>query len=448
MNKYIRYKTIDLFTNQIIYMYENIKTKEIITSENPDLINEFGELKMNMDKLKLNLYRRNNFNKPCIWSIEILTPESIQISYGVLGGTMTKEIINTKNALTEYKSRINSKRKIGYKELYELKDDYCEEDSINTINYLNTYLPYNHSTSDNNLLPMLAKAYDNRNNKLFNKCSLYFGQPKINGLRCLIKASINEGDIFKPIKLIFQSREGTIWNSLTNLEDYLLSIFSKEFLDLMVSENIALDGELYLPGFSINEINHFVKDSKCKENKLIQYWCYDIAIENMTYFKRHELLFNTFYKYKFKIYTKEEHLLNVNRFILLNDKHIDNEFIATQKRNYFIDLGFEGLIMRNPNDEYQFGKRNFSMIKYKNITDGKFTIIDIYPENRRNIPLLLCKNDLNDATFECHLTGDFKFQEQVLLNKEKYINKTVFIIFGERSGVNKLPFHIKTVKIL
>lgn len=58
---------------------------------------------------------------------------------------------------------------------------------------------------------MLAKVY---NDNVFNKISNRLGQFKINGLRCLISAKRNEGDIFTPYKLLFQSREGTYWKSL------------------------------------------------------------------------------------------------------------------------------------------------------------------------------------------------------------------------------------------
>ena len=99
--------------------------------------------------------------------------------------------------------------------------------------------------------------------------------------------------------------------------------------------------------------------------------------------------------------------------------------------------------------DYQFGKRNASMIKYKKATDGIFTILDIYPEGnkRTDIPLLKCKNDINDATFECHIGGSFDYQSSILRNRDSYIGQKLSIEYGERSGVNQLPFHIKSVRL-
>lgn len=403
---------------------------------------------------KYALYRRNNFGQPCVWyAVPNDDKFTIKIYHGILGKSIITDIVNTnRDAKAEVTSRTVAKRKVGYKLLSELKDNVSLPVEGELLNYLNSYLPAYRTTADGSMLPMLAKTYDNTNNKLFNKTSLYFGQWKINGLRCFISAELNSGNMFKPIKLVFQSREGVYWHSLTYLEDYLLSVLDNEIINKMIDEHYILDGEVYLPGHTVNEINHFVKDPNCPENKLIQYWCYDVAIEDTIQFQRSNIL--TYYQSKnIKVFnSKEEHLSNTERFIVLPRIEISNGEEATTARNNFIDLGFEGLIMRNPEAEYQYGKRNLSMIKYKKSTDGKFTIIDIYPEGikRNNIPLFLCKNDINNATFEVHVGGSQQYQSTFLREdvKRATIGKQMYVEYGERSGVNDLPFHIKETRVL
>lgn len=398
------------------------------------------------------LYRKNNFGQPCVWYADFTTePSTIKVYHGILGKIITTELIYTlRSTKDEIQSRINAKRKAGYKYLSELKDNDNLPVEETLITYLTQYLPDNRTTVDGSVLPMKAKTYDNTNNKLFKKCSGYIGQHKINGLRCFISAIRNDGDMFKPISLKFQSCEGTYWNSLTSLEEELLYLIPKSFLEKMVEEHYILDGELYLPGKSVNEINHFVKDPNCFENKLIQYWCYDAAIEDMAQYNRIQILRNNFGLFFTRFDTKEEHLANVNRLIMLEAEPILNGEDATRFRDEYIDLGFEGLILRNPDAEYQFGKRNQSMIKYKRATDGKFIIVNIVPEGykRPDIPLLICKNDINDKVFEVHLSSSLDFQRNVLKDKHKYIGKTLFITYGERSGVHNLPFHVKKVEFI
>lgn len=403
------------------------------------------------------LYRKNNHGEPCYWCIRKLSDTTIEVQHGIiLAKAITENFLVTMKSIdTEIQSRINKKRKEGYKYLYEIKDNIespVEEGTFNQALYyfLKAYLPDIRTASDNTMLPMLAKVYDNNNNKLFKKTDYYYGQWKINGLRCFISARENQGDMFRPISLDFQSREGTHWKTLTNLEDYLLEILPKDLLYEMVNNDFILDGELYLPGHTVNEINHFVKDASCKENKYIQYWCYDIAIQETIQKSRfvvRDMMIGNFIK---GINFIEDHLNNKNRFIALPTYLITNDSDAISCRDKFIDLGFEGLIMRNPDKEYQYGTRNLSMIKFKKSTDGKFVIKDIYPESskRPDVPIFLLQNDINDAEFEVHLGGNMNYQKEVLYYKDKYIGKLMYVEYGERSGINRVPFHVKATKLV
>lgn len=400
------------------------------------------------------LYRRNNLGRPCFWEARVSgssTQNIIIVSHGIVGKAIQVEEIHVvRNPKDEVESRYKQKRKQGYKFLDEIKDDSwstpVKEDAL--LIYLETYLPYDRTTADGTLLPMLAKTFNNTNNKIFNKTPIRIGQYKINGLRCIISAKRNNTDMFKPISLRFQSREGTYWNSLSNLEDYLLTVIPNEFLNKMIDEDWELDGELYLPGYKVNEINHFVKDPKCKENKFIQYWCYDGIIDDTPQYRRLDILGQVFENKTYEFTSLNNHLNNKERFIYINNYTIENEDDAVKYRNLFIDLGFEGLILRDPDKEYQIGKRNSSMIKFKDVMEGSFKIINIYPEGiSRNIPLFLCKNDINNETFEVHINGTLKDQEKYLYSKDKFIGKTLYITFGERSGVSRVPFHVKTVRL-
>lgn len=396
------------------------------------------------------LYRKNNYGQPCFWEAIKIAPTAYKVEYGILGKTVMTDVINVKERVDDaIQSKINAKRKTGYKYLCEVKDDTTLPVKEELINFLTAYLPDNRTTGDGSLLPMLAKVYDNKNNKLYKNSASYIGQWKINGLRCFISAHDNSGDMFKPIKLKFQSREGTYWYSLDNLEDFLLAYLPDRLIKLMVDEHYILDGELYIPGYSINELNHFVKDPKCKENKQIQYWLYDIAVDIIPQYKRNEILFNHIPSFK-TINSLDEHLSNKDRLILLPNYNILSDTHAVDFRNKFIDMGFEGLILRDPDGTYQYGKRNQTMMKYKKSTDGKFTIIDVIPEGikRPDIPLFVCKNDINNELFECHIGGSLDYQRQCLINKDNFIGKQMYVEFGERSGVNQLPFHIKTTYVL
>jgi len=346
------------------------------------------------------LYRKDNKGNPCIWTAVADGLSHVKVYHGIIGKTLTVDTFNTMRLPEEdIRSRFDAKRKSGYKYLNEIRDNHFIPVEEELALFVATYMPDIRTDSDGKTLAMLAKTYDNENNKLFKKVDYYLGQWKINGLRCFIRAEKND-DLFKPWKLIFQSREGEIWNSLYHLEEELLEMIPNAILTKMCYEGLVLDGEVYIPGYTVNQINHAVKDVKAPENRLVQYWCYDIAVEGLSAESRHIYLFNEFRYFVPDFYNKEAHLRNKSKLVILPSQIITTDNKAVTLRDKYIDLGFEGLIMRNPYMDYQFGKRNASMIKYKKATDGIFTILDIYPEGnkRTDIPLLKCKNDINDAT--------------------------------------------------
>lgn len=400
--------------------------------------------------MKIWLYRKNNAEQPYRWSAELNTDKTyITVQYGIVGkATYTDSYkVTQKDADKELLSRYNEKRKQGYIAIEDVKDNSHlppVEDDASFIAYLAAYLPsYRNNENNGNILPMLAKTYTGN---VWKKTSCMLGQWKINGLRCFITAY--KGDtIFNPVRLKFQSREGIVWNTLTTLEDYLFDSLSADIIQNMLDDNWALDGEIYLPGYSVNEINHFVKDPNDIHNKLLQFWCYDIAIPEMAQHKRDRI------RLDIKSYTifddKDKHLNNKEKFIILPTYNICNDTAAYAWRDKFIDLGFEGLILRNPDVDYQYGRRRVGyMEKFKTKTDGKFEIVDIQPERKRNLPIITCRNDINDSTFETRFSLPHDKQEYILNHKEDYIGKFVFISYGERSGVERVPFHIKEVSLI
>lgn len=419
----------------------------------------------------ITLYKRNAQGKPLVWSakesIKADSPEGpityIDIEYGLVGGILHKEHITiTKKNVNELQSRVNAKRKEGYKELSELKDSNNFESvykhillSINDpiatkqlITYLNTYLPKYSTTSEGFVLPMLAKVLED--NKPFDKYGTMLGQWKIDGLRCIIGATDKAGDLFNPITLTYHSRTGEDWtNKMCWMDEILIPKISKELISMMIEEGACLDGELYLPGYSVNDINSFVKNTQLAQHYKLQYWCYDICCENMSAEARKCYRLNNLYFDSFGFMDKKEHLNNKEQFVVLPTTGIINIEDATIIRDRFINLGFEGLILRNPNAEYQFGKRNQAMFKFKKVDDGKFIIVDIKSEHKRSdLPLFVLRNDINDELFECSINKPQDIQRYMLIHKEKYIGKYMQVEFRARSGVNQVPFHARGIDII
>lgn len=391
------------------------------------------------------LYKRNARGNIIRWHITELFDSTIMIEHGILDGNPHVEFINpTKVKVNEIDSRIKQKRKEGYKAIRDLYDNAPESFSlpVERRRYLDTYLPKYNTTDTGFVLPMLAKTLED--NKPFEKIGTMLGQWKINGLRCIVGAKVSK-DIFNPIQLTYTSREGTSWN-LNWMDEILLKQINIDLQEMMVEEGVCLDGELYLPGYSVNEINSIVKNPTLPQHKKLQYWCYDLCIDNMSAKNRTQTLTNQISVDCFHVYVKESHLNNTQQFVLLPTFDVSDIIDATELRNNFIDLGFEGLIVRNPDAEYAFGKRNSSMFKFKKKEDGKFKIVDIKPD-KRGLPIYTLLNDINDEQFDCTINIPQNAQKAQLEVKNFLIGKLALVEYRERSGVKEVPFHAKIVKV-
>lgn len=396
----------------------------------------------------ITLYKRNAQGKIIMWKATTNGESQVMVHYGAFRGTLRSESYTNmkRGAEAEFTSRVNAKRKEGYKSLSDLKDNAPEYIAglYDLGQYLDTYLPKDNTDLKGDKFCMLAKTLED--DKPFIK-NFYFGQWKINGERCLIGA-IKTNDMFAPIKLTYTSRIGTDWTpTLQWMDEIILPCLKTSLLDMMLETGARLDGELYLPGYAISDINHIIKNPNAVEHKNLQYWCYDIAIDNMSAQLRNTIIMNSV-SYIISVNSKEEHLNNKQQFVALPYEHIPNFNAAMNARDKYINLGFEGLIVRNADAEYQFGKRNLSMLKYKKIYDGWFDIIAIEPQSKKdNLPLFILKNDINSETFECTFNGSHILQSGILVDKHNYIGTKAFVEYRERSGVKEVPFHAKIVRL-
>ena len=396
------------------------------------------------------LYRRNAKNKIIFWEIipSLISSTIYDIRYGeIYGNTFRTQQFKSDKRESEIKSKIKEKRKIGYKDIYSLYDNTPEtfEYEEDRLKYLETYLPKYNTTGDDKIIPMLCKTL--KDNNPF-KSGVYFGQPKINGLRCTIGCEKCDGNLFINYKYTYTSREGNPYNNV-NLDEELNKILPNELKALMIEEDVLLDGELYVPGYPVNAINSFVKSGIGDDIKL-QFWCYDLCIEDTPAITRQEILHKYLGQYSSLFCCASEHLNFNKSFNLLGNTSIHNITEAINYRDIFIEKGFEGLVIRDVSKDYGFGgARSNRMLKFKKIEDGYFKIIDIVPEGKRvNLPKFICRNDINDEMFECTINLPQSDQEVYLINKTNYIGKSMLVEYRERSGVKMVPFHAKGIKVV
>lgn len=103
-------------------------------------------------------------------------------------------------------------------------------------------------------------------------------------------------------------------------------------------------------------------ETLCPEHDKLSIYCYDIVDETKSFKERLCVLRNL----RAQQYTDK--IVFIHHFLLSGEQTIMN------KHDEFVNAGFEGLVMRDPEAVYNCGGRNTAMIKVKAFVDDEFEI--------------------------------------------------------------------------
>ena len=195
--------------------------------------------------------------------------------------------------------------------------------------------------------PMLAYPVSD---KPINYDDKVFMQPKLDGVRCVIQANPDEGEITA------YSRTGKEWKNIDHILKQLKPFFQKY-------PDVVLDGELYNHDFKddFESIISMVRKTKPdawarQESKLcVQFHCYDIVDKTKTFEDRNEWI--------------ESNLQESYCIDLVSTSKITAEPAAKMTHKINLANGYEGSILRT-NDVYKCG-RSWSLRKFKDFHDSE-----------------------------------------------------------------------------
>jgi DNA ligase-1 len=366
------------------------------------------------------------------WSICVLeqTTESyiIQSSHGVVGGKMVvhettitegknigkkNETTPKQQAILEAEREWTKKVKQGY--LQKQENEENEKENLSTK--VPTKVPTESSVG---IKPMLATEFDTT----FAAFPVYV-QPKLDGIRCLV--------YMKNGKLVFQSRQNTIFETVCHLEPVLTPIFAMENL----VDSIILDGELYIHGKPFNEITSMVRKSNHSDASQLQYHIYDCILLNdltASFHKRNEILS----KLKDTIFGSQ---------IVFVETQIANSIQEIEKlHTYYTEKSYEGIMIRKINSPYKQQNRSKDLQKYKKFFDEEFEIVGVNEGtgSHTGTPIFVCKSNANtEKTFKATMQGTIESRKKMMQNN--YIGKMLTVKYQEKSvdGIPRFPVGIE-----
>jgi len=260
------------------------------------------------------------------------------------------------------------------------------------------------------LLPMLAKAFKKYMHKIIWPAMC---QRKLNGVRCLAQKISMQ-------KINFTSRKGKSYNeTLKHLEGPLLKIMNLGEI---------FDGEIYLHGWTFQQILRRVKKVRPDTNKL-EFWVYDIADKNIPNGTRSVLYENAIPK--------------DSQIKALYCDEVWSEKDVYTCHDAYVKEGYEGAIIRNINALYKFDHRSMDLQKFKKFEDKEFKIIGFKAEphqelfsdgsySDRNAIVFICQTELGKQ-FAVRSRGSIEQRFKWYENGNQFIGLDLTVRFQERS---------------
>ena len=266
-------------------------------------------------------------------------------------------------------------------------------------------------------------------------------QPKYNGVRCVSLKSVST-NLFDDYPVRFLSKELTeytanhlnsaIYDAITRIES--------------IVPNVVIDGELYIPNTPPTTIAGSAKNPNNPKARELQFVIYDLAIENIAQEDRLYIIDNVLQEYpKHKNYY-------VTPTVYVSDyKIVNSDEEAIEYLDKCLADGYEGCVLRPKDKEYAFGHRPSFNRKLKRFIDAEFEVLDIVEYGTRGQKVgfgckFICRNDMNNLSFEAVPKGDYEQRLEYIDNKHLYIGKKATIKFYERT-INNLPFHGNVIGI-
>lgn len=424
------------------------------------------------------LYKRNVSGQPIVWwaNIDDYTDDTgikqYRLSYhhGIMNGTISNTFSDPivakskkncyQQALFQLNSLYEKQKKKGYKSAEELglSDD---DNAVAFYNRLNYVLPKYNTDANNCIKPMKCQKFAIGK---FKYPAMI--QPKINGVRCIVMLedytpttmfddhAINTDKGIKRVTM--KTKEGLTYNIF-----HLEQVFKEFYTKLPQYADIVFDGEVYIRNEKVTSIGGAARNPQNPLHSKLSFVNFDLSIPDMNNKDRDDLrikVWNDFETVRSSLYVPpvlfclnaESHpMFDQFPVIVLNTDETYNDEQSLNYMQRYIDCGFEGAVIRDKSAEYQFGSRPQTMMKLKKFEDAEFECYDYKwsgnPEQGVGFSVvLMCKNDINDLTFESTVVGTVEERKAILDNPP--IGKMVTIKFYERTK-NGIPFHSNVIAI-
>ena len=352
------------------------------------------------DEEKHYVLRRNTYQ----YGGKITVQPEVYISKGKVKRTVAQQ------AELEFNSHIKKYLDKGYKELPEPIDSYTQKQ-------LDEFLPEHVTDANGFKKHMLAKDFNKVATSVYDKVKVWYASRKIDGVRCSF--------YWKDGEIKSASRGGGDYDASTShIRNHpnLINWFKD-------NQSVILDGELYVHGRPLQWISgtsRLEKDNpRCQE---LEFWLYDLMDVEMIFEERNDKMLDI----------AAELNLSLNLLSALPEGSLQIRVVPQEEvsgwtnikklHDKYVGEGFEGVVIRNPNKQYGFGKRTNDMIKIKEYQDAEFEITGLSEGLRDEDMCFTCITD-KGIEFKAKPMGSRELKQEYRDNLDNIIGKMATVKF-------------------
>lgn len=276
----------------------------------------------------------------------------------------------------------------GYKEVSEDPEKYPEQELLSILGEV--------VTGQNGVpKPMLAKQADKvTNKKIFDK--EWYASRKIDGLRALIYMGEDN-------KLHTASR------GAMNYDAAMSDILEHPDLIKIFKENpgLIMDGECYHHFWSLQQLNSVARTQKTAvDYDVLQFYWYDIVDLNKSFTERFRFMMEIQKELQLQFQPEREFKHGELRIQFVPQIKVSGWNNMLDLHNKYVEEGWEGLVIRDPDKVYKPNGRTNDMIKIKIYRDDMFKVVD-YELGLRGTEDMVFIMELPDGrTFKAKPLGD------------------------------------------
>ena len=369
------------------------------------------------------LYAKDSKGKTRQWTVEAIDDRVI-VTYGLIDGKQatveTKSIAKNTGKANATTAEEQAIRDAQSKWTYQIeREDYAEDVE----------------KSGMQLRPMLALDYL----KVPHRVNLndVIMQPKLDGLRLLAGYRYRDKRVDE---IEFMSRKGETYELPHIKPEYVRKLI--RFMNYRMDEEfgegkyecLAIDGELYLHGLSLQEITSRARRYQEGLTEELRFHVFDAVVPGLGFEDRFnslvgaKLLMSNIPTYLFPTVETVYHSSSKYR---LDEREDWPGLLADSFEEYqskCLINGYEGIMIRHGSGEYAIGNRSADLFKFKQFQEKECIITDVWEDKFGNA-MFKCLWDHNNPSTDFNLTPKRTHDErkEILDNASQYVGKWITV---------------------